>query len=290
MLAKILDGKTISQNILEEIKIKILSNKKIGILPPMLAVILVGNDHASTVYVKNKLLACEQVGIRCQFFNFENNITEKKLLTVINDLNLNNQVNSILVQLPLPKHINVETIVAAIDPIKDVDGFHPQNIGLLAQGWPVLQPCTPLGIMKLLAVANVNLLGKKATVVGSSNIVGKPMALCLINAGCTVAICNKNTVDLKFFVSNSDLLISATGQPHLIKGDWIRSGSIVIDVGISKLDGKLIGDVEFNVAKMHAAWITTVPGGVGPMTIACLLENTLLTQKLQETRKNSNNS
>lgn len=282
MSAKILDGKIISQNILEEVNREILCRKNMGILPPVLAVILIGDDHASAVYVKNKLLACRKVGIVCKFFNFDAHITEQELLAIINSLNQNNDINAILVQLPLPYYINLATIVSSIDPKKDVDGFHPQNIGFLTQGWPVLQPCTPLGIMKLLAVTEVDLLGKKVTIVGSSNIVGKPMALCLVNAGCTVTICNKNTVDLKLFVANADLLISATGQPHLIKGDWIKPGSIVIDVGISKLNDKLTGDVDFEMAKQNAAWITKVPGGVGPMTIACLLENTLLTQKLQQ--------
>ena len=281
MSAKILDGKTISQNILEEVKTNIIIRKKFGIPVPTLAVILVGSDHASIVYVRNKRLACEQAGIICKFFHFEDNVTQQQLLNLINDLNQDPNVNAILVQLPLPPSINTEIIFTAINPIKDVDGFHPQNIGLLTQGWPVLEPCTPLGIMKLLAITKVKLLGQKVTIIGASNIVGKPIALSLLNAGCTVTICNKNTLDLQSFVSNSNILISATGQPHLIKGDWIKAGSIVIDVGISKINDQLTGDVEFKIAKQHAAWITKVPGGVGPMTIACLLENTLLTQKLQ---------
>lgn len=281
MSAKILDGKVISQGILGSIQKEVLDRKKIGITPPILAAILVGDDHASRVYVKNKLLACEQVGIICRFFHLANNISEQDLLALIYSLNDNKDINSILVQLPLPKHIDTERIVCSIDPQKDVDGFNPYNIGLLAQGWPVLQPCTPLGVIKLLATTKVDLVGKKATIVGSSNIVGKPMALCLINLGCTVTVCNKNTVDLQAFIRDADLLVSATGQAHLISGEWIKRGSIVIDVGINRVENKITGDVEFNVAKLRAEWITKVPGGVGPMTIACLLENTLLTQKLQ---------
>lgn len=281
MSAKILDGKIISQDILQEVKTNILNRIKIGIPAPVLAVILAGNDHASTIYVKNKLLACEKVGIGCKFFHLEDNISQQELLNLINNLNQNNDINAILVQLPLPASINPQIILTSINPLKDVDGFHPQNVGALTQGWPLLQPCTPLGIMKLLATTKVTLLGKKVTVVGASNIVGKPIALCLINAGCTVTVCNKNTIDLKSFVTNADILISATGQPHLIKGDWIKPGSIVIDVGISKINDQLTGDVDFQAAKQHASWITKVPGGVGPMTIAYLLENTLLTQKLQ---------
>lgn len=281
MLAKILDGKVISQNIFQQVQDEILNRRNMGIAPPSLAVILVGHDHASCVYVKNKLLACEKVGIICKFFHHEDSITQQELLNLIYDLNQNNDINAILVQLPLPQSINQQIIFESIDPKKDVDGFHPQNAGSLTQGWPVLQPCTPLGIMKLLATTKVILLGKKATVVGSSNIVGKPIALSLLNAGCTVTICNKSTIDLKSFLIDADIVVSATGQPHLIKGDWIKPGSIIIDVGISRIHDQLIGDVDFQVAKQRAAWITKVPGGVGPMTVACLLENTLLSQKLQ---------
>lgn len=281
MSTKILDGKIISQNILDSLKKEVLARKKIGIPAPILAAILVGDDHASTIYVKNKLSACEKVGIICRFFHVDTSISEQDLLNLIYSLNENKEVNSILVQLPLPKHIDTARVVCSIEPRKDVDGFHPYNVGLLAQGWPILQPCTPLGIVKLLATTNVNLVGKKATIVGSSNIVGKPMGLCLINLGCTITICNKDTVDLQSFIYDADLLVSATGKPHLIKGNWIKEGSIVIDVGINRVGDKIIGDVEFDIAKLRADWITKVPGGVGPMTIACLLENTLLTQKLQ---------
>lgn len=282
MSAKILEGKIISQPILHEITTTIASRQRLGFNPPSLAVILVGNDPASTIYVKNKRLACEKVGIKSKFFHLPQNITQNQLLDLIEDLNQDNNINGILVQLPLPKNINTQDILTAINLKKDVDGFHPQNIGLLAQGSGILQSCTPLGIMKLLSITNVHLPGLHAVVVGASNIVGKPTALLLLNAGCTVTICNKNVKDLSSIISNADILISATGKPHLIKGNWIKLGSIVIDVGTTKINNKLTGDVEFEAAKQRAAWITKVPGGVGPMTIAYLLKNTLLAQKLTE--------
>ncbi len=282
MSAKILDGKTIASHILREITKNISERQQLGIRAPVLAVILVGDDPASIIYVKNKRLACEQVGIASKFFHLPDNITQLQLLELINKLNLNSEIDGILVQLPLPRTIEYQIILAAVDPQKDVDGFHPQNMGLLAQGWPILQSCTPLAIMKILSVTKIQFPGQHAVVIGASNIVGKPIALLLLNAGCTVTICNKNVVDLKSIVASADLLISATGQPHLVKGDWIKPGSIVIDVGTTKVNNKLVGDVDFEVAKKHAAWITKVPGGVGPMTIACLLQNTLLAQKLLE--------
>lgn len=282
MSAKILEGKIISQPILHEITTTIASRQRLGFNPPSLAVILVGNDPASTTYVKNKRLACEKVGIKSNFFHLPQHITQDQLLDLIEDLNQDNNINGILIQLPLPKNINTKNILTAINLKKDVDGFHPQNIGLLAQGSGILQSCTPLGIMKLLSITNVHLPGLHAVVVGASNIVGKPTALLLLNAGCTVTICNKNVKDLPSIISNADILISATGKPHLIKGNWIKPGSIVIDVGTTKVNNKLTGDVEFETAKQRAAWITKVPGGVGPMTIAYLLKNTLLAQTLTE--------
>lgn len=282
MSAKILDGKTISQPILQEITKNITSRQQLGIKTPTLAVILIGNDPASIIYVTNKRLACKQVGINSKFFHLQENTTQSQLLDLINDLNQNQDINGILVQLPLPKWIEPSTILTAIAIAKDVDGFHPQNIGLLTQGWPALQPCTPLGIMKLLSITNIKLPGQHAVIVGASNIVGKPIALLLLNAGCTITVCNKNIKNLKSTVHDADILISATGQPHLIKGNWIKPNSIIIDVGTTKVGEKLVGDVEFNVAKEHASWITKVPGGVGPMTIAYLLKNTLLAQDRQK--------
>ena len=280
MSAKILDGKIISQPILQEITKNIAVRQQLGIRAPALAVILVGNDPASTVYVKNKRLACEQVGIISKFFHLKTDLTQLQLLDLIYSLNQDPNIDGILVQLPLPRTIEPQIILTAISPKKDVDGFHPQNLGLLAQGWPILQSCTPMGIMKLLSVTKTNLPGQHAVVVGASNIVGKPIGLLLLNAGCTVTICNKNVKDLKSIVASADILIAATGRPHLIKGDWIKLESIVIDVGTTKINNKLTGDVEFNVAEQRAAWITKVPGGVGPMTISYLLKNTLLAQKL----------
>jgi methylenetetrahydrofolate dehydrogenase (NADP+)/methenyltetrahydrofolate cyclohydrolase len=281
MSAKILDGKAIGQTILNKVATEIKRRKTANLPTPILAVILVGNDAASAIYVKNKLLACKQVGITCNLFKLNANVTQKKLLALIHDLNTDPNTNAILVQLPLPSSINLETVLAKINPAKDVDGFNPYNVGLTAHGWPTLQACTPMGILKLLKHTKVTLRGKNAVIIGSSNIVGKPMALCLINAGCTVTICNKHTTSLADLVSKADILISATGQPHLITGDWIKPNSIVIDVGIKKVNNQIVGDIDFKTAKQKAKWITKVPGGVGPMTIACLIENTLLTQKLQ---------
>ena len=280
MSAKILDGKIISKAILQEITKNIASRQQLGIRPPSLAVILVGNDPASITYVKNKRLACEQVGIVSKLFHLKTNLTKLELLDLIYSLNQNPNIDGILVQLPLPNTIETQIILKAINLKKDVDGFHPYNMGLLTQGWPLLQPCTPIGIMKLLTVTKTHLPGQHVVVVGASNIVGKPIGLLLLNAGCTVTICNKNVKDLKSIVATADILISATGQPHLIKGNWIKPGSIVIDVGTTKVHNKLIGDVEFDIAEQRAGWITKVPGGVGPMTIAYLLKNTLLAQDL----------
>jgi methylenetetrahydrofolate dehydrogenase (NADP+) / methenyltetrahydrofolate cyclohydrolase len=280
--AKILDGKLISKLILQEIIHSINTRKQLGLQPPALAVILVGNDPASAIYVRNKRLACEQVGIISEFFHLGPDTSQNQLLDLIHKLNNNPKIHGILVQLPLPRSIKTQAILDSINIKKDVDGFHPQNMGLLAQGWPILQSCTPLGIMKLLSVTKVHLPGQHAVIVGASNIVGKPIALLLLNAGCTVTICNKNVKNLQSIVSNADILVAATGQPHLIKGAWIKSNSIVIDVGTTKVNNKLTGDVEFEIAKDRAAWITKVPGGVGPMTIAYLLKNTLLAQKLLE--------
>lgn len=279
MVAKLLDGKIIAEKILQQVKHELSLRKQSGFEQPQLAVILVGNDEASKIYVKNKLIACEQVGIACKLLHLISNISQSKLLNIIHGLNKDPNINAILVQLPLPVTIDPETIFTNIDPKKDVDGFNPYNAGLLAHGWPKLQACTPLGIMKLLKFTNVDLIGKRAVVVGASNIVGKPIALSLLNAGCTITICNRHTIDLKSLVMQAEILISAVGIPNLIQGNWIKTGSIVIDVGINRVNNKLVGDIDFEMAQQRAHWITKVPGGVGPMTIACLLENILLIQK-----------
>ncbi|MGI9214631.1 MAG: bifunctional methylenetetrahydrofolate dehydrogenase/methenyltetrahydrofolate cyclohydrolase FolD [Gammaproteobacteria bacterium] len=279
MVAKLLDGKTIAEKIVQQVKHELSLRKQSGLEQPQLAVILVGNDEASKIYVKNKLIACEKVGIACKLLHLVSNISQSKLLNIIHGLNKDPNIHAILVQLPLPVTIDPEIIFGNIDSQKDVDGFNPYNAGLLAHGWPNLQPCTPLGIMKLLKFTNVDLIGKRAVVVGASNIVGKPIALSLLNAGCTVTICNRHTIDLKSLIMQAEILISAVGIPKLIQGNWIKTGSIVIDVGINRVNNKLVGDIDFERAKQRALWITKVPGGVGPMTIACLLENILLIQK-----------
>lgn len=280
MVAKLLDGKIIAEKILQQVKQELSSRKILGLSLPKLAVILVGNDEASKIYVRNKLIACEKVGISCKFLHLSSNISQCDLLSIIRELNKDLDIHAILVQLPLPVNIDPEIVFTNIDPKKDVDGFNPYNAGLLSQGWPMLQPCTPVGIMKLLKFTGVDLIGKRAVVVGASNIVGKPIAINLLNSGCTVTICNRHIIDLKSLVMQAEILISAVGAPNLIKGNWIKKDSIVIDVGINRVNNKLVGDVDFEAAKKRAHWITKVPGGVGPMTIACLLENILLTQKL----------
>lgn len=277
MTAQILNGDQIAQQYRERIAQDIALRTKQGYRPPMLAVILVGEDPASQVYVRNKRNACNFVGITATDYNLPNNISQIELLALITKLNNDPQVDGILVQLPLPFQINVTDIVESINPNKDVDGFHPYNLGRLAQGRPYLRPCTPAGVMLLIEQTQQKLPGMKATVIGTSNIVGLPMILELIRVGATVTTCNKKTRDLKAEVSQADIMVVAAGAPGLVKGDWIKPGSIVIDVGMNRLpSGKLTGDVEFDAAKERAGWITPVPGGVGPMTITCLLSNTLL--------------
>lgn len=250
----------------------------------MLATILVGNDPASELYVNKKLSACKKIGIQDKLIKLDASITLHDLLQQIDTLNNDDMVSGILVQLPLPKHIDPQKIIEAIHPDKDVDGFHPYNVGLLAQREPRLRPCTPYGIMQLLETINFEPFGVEAVVVGVSNIVGRPMVSELLLAGCTVTACHRHTVNLEKHVSEADLLISATGMPNLIKGAWIKPGAIVIDVGITRLDnGKLAGDVEFEIAKQRAGFITPVPGGVGPMTVATLMKNTVEAFLLQHT-------
>lgn len=277
MTAKIIDGKAIAADLLNSIKTKIdnriLANKR----APGLAVILVGGDPASSIYVRNKRLACEKVGIISTAYDLPATTTELELLTLIDQLNHDNNIDGILIQLPLPTHINDEHVVERVSPAKDVDGFHPYNIGRLAVRQPTLRSCTPFGVIKMLNAMNVNLMGLDAVVVGVSNHVGRPMALELLLAGATVTSCHRHTKDLAKLIKGADLVVAAAGKPGLVKGDWIKPGAIVIDIGINRLaDGSLAGDVEFNVAKTRAGFITPVPGGVGPMTVATLMENTLL--------------
>jgi methylenetetrahydrofolate dehydrogenase (NADP+)/methenyltetrahydrofolate cyclohydrolase len=276
MSARILDGKSMADTVLAVVLDKIAAREAQGIRRPGLAVVLVGADPASAVYVKNKKRACERAGVTSVAHDLPAETTQADLLALIDTLNADALIDGILVQLPLPKHIDAETVIERIRPDKDVDGFHPYNIGRLAVKMPTLRPSTPRGIMTMLRATGVELRGKVAVMVGASNIVGRPMSLELLLAGCTVSICNSATRDLEGFVRSAEILVVGVGQPKMIPGVWVREGAIVIDVGINRLpDGKLVGDVDFDTAVERAGWITPVPGGVGPMTVATLLENTL---------------
>lgn len=287
MPANIIDGKALAAKIQLEITAEIKALNATNASPPRLAVVLMGNDPASEVYVRNKLIACQKVGIESSDYRLPATTTQASLEKLIDELNLDPTVHGILIQLPLPSKIDSTAIVEKIAPHKDVDGFHPYNLGRLAQkhsylvpGKPDLRPCTPAGIMKLLEQTGVSLKGLNATVIGVSNIVGRPMLLELLRAGCTITACHRETRNLKNFVEQADILVSATGNLGLVKSDWIKPGAIVIDVGMNRLsNGHLVGDLEFESAKMRAAWITPVPGGVGPMTVATLLQNTLSAYK-----------
>jgi len=281
MTAQIIDGKKIANNLLEEIKQEIQDRVSKGGKQPCLAVILIGNNPASHVYVKNKKLACEKVGIKSISYDFDISISETKLLNLIKEVNSNQDIDGILIQSPLPDHIDEDKIINAINPKKDVDGFHPTNIGLLAIRQPNLRSCTPYGVIKMLKASNIKLEGLDATIVGVSNNVGRPMALELLLEKCTVTSCHSKTKDLEGKVRQADLVVVAAGRQNLVKGEWIKNGAIVIDIGINRVNDKLVGDVEFEVASQKAAFITPVPGGVGPMTVATLMENTLIAQKLR---------
>jgi methylenetetrahydrofolate dehydrogenase (NADP+)/methenyltetrahydrofolate cyclohydrolase len=280
MVAQIIDGKKIASKLLEEVKKEIEKRTNQGERHPCLAVILIGNNPASHVYVKNKKLACEKVGIKSISYDFDTSITEKDLLILINEINLNQNIDGVLIQSPLPEHIDDNKIINAINPKKDVDGFHPFNIGLLAIRQPKLRSCTPYGVIKMLKASKINLEGLDATIVGVSNNVGRPMALELLLEKCTVTSCHSKTKDLEGKVRQADLVVVAAGRQNLVRGEWIKKGAIVIDIGINRINDKLVGDVEFDVASQKAAFITPVPGGVGPMTVATLMENTLTAQKL----------
>lgn len=280
MTAQLIDGKKIANDLLQTIKKEIEARENKQIRKPCLAVILIGDNPASEVYVRNKKIACEKVGIKSISVNLKSDVTEKEVLKLVSKLNDDSEVDGILVQSPLPKHVNEDLVINAISPLKDVDGFHPTNIGLLAIKKPRLRSCTPYGVIKMLKTLNINLAGMRATVVGASNNVGRPMALELLLENCTVTICNSKTVDLQTKVGQAELVVVAAGIKNIVMGEWIKQGAIVIDIGINRVDGKLVGDVEFSVAKDKASYITPVPGGVGPMTVATLMENTLLAQKL----------
>ncbi len=275
MTAHIIDGKAIAQEVRAEWKICADALKARGITPG-LAVIIVGEDPASKVYVGNKVKACAELGLHSEHIALPADTSESTLLAKIAELNANPAIHGFLVQLPLPKHINSDKVLLAISPNKDVDGFHPINVGALVIGNTLFPPCTPWGAMKLLEKSGVSIEGKHAVVVGRSNIVGKPMALMLLQQNATVTICTSKTVDLARYTRDADILVVATGKPQMITGDMIKPGAAVIDVGINRLpNGKLVGDVDFDSAKEVAGWITPVPGGVGPMTITMLLANTV---------------
>jgi methylenetetrahydrofolate dehydrogenase (NADP+)/methenyltetrahydrofolate cyclohydrolase len=276
MPAQLIDGKSIAREIREGVKEQVDARNAAGHRAPGLAVIQVGNDPASAIYVRNKRNACREAGIVSFEHDLDADITPEKLLGLIDTLNADKAVDGILVQLPLPDHIEAHTIIERILPAKDVDGFHPYTVGRLAQRIPVLRPATPYGIMRMLEHIGVNPKGQHAVIVGASNIVGRPLALELLLAGATITVCHKFTKDLESFVRQADILAVAVGKPELIPGSWVKPGAIVFDVGINRLaDGSLKGDVEFAPAAERAAWITPVPGGVGPMTVAMLLHNTL---------------
>lgn len=282
MSAQIINGKLIAEQMLISLKTRIEQQVAQGHRAPTLAVILVGADPASAIYVRNKKLACEKVGIRSLSYDLPPTITETELFALIDKLNADDSIDGILVQSPLPAQIDEKRIIEAIGPEKDVDGFHPYNIGRLAVRQPTLRSCTPFGIIKMLEASRLDILGMDAVVVGVSNHVGRPMALELLLAGCTVTCCHRHTKDLASNVARADIVVSAAGKAGLVKGEWIKPGAIVIDIGINRLDdGTICGDVEFTVAKERAGWITPVPGGVGPMTVATLMENTLLAQNLR---------
>lgn len=276
MTAQLIDGNAAAKAKREIIRQRVQIRTNAGKRAPGLAVVLVGNDPASEVYVSHKRKDCEQVGIISTAYDLPANTSQDALIALIDKLNANDQIDGILVQLPLPAGLNSDKILERIDPKKDVDGFHPFNVGRLAQRLPLLRPCTPAGVVDLLDGTGQDITGMHAVIVGASNIVGRPMGLELLLRGCTVTTCHRFTKDLASFVKQGDIVVVAVGKPGIVKGEWIKEGAIVIDVGINRLDtGKLIGDVDFDAASERAAFITPVPGGVGPMTRAKLLENTL---------------
>ncbi|MBM4834043.1 bifunctional methylenetetrahydrofolate dehydrogenase/methenyltetrahydrofolate cyclohydrolase FolD [Vibrio parahaemolyticus] len=277
MTAQNIDGTLISQTVRSEVAARVKARVAAGLRAPGLAVVLVGEDPASQVYVGSKRRACEEVGFVSKSFDLPASTSEEELLALIDELNNDNEIDGILVQLPLPAGIDTTNVLERIHPEKDVDGFHPYNVGRLAQRIPKLRSCTPKGIITLLDRYNIELRGKHAVVVGASNIVGRPMTLELLLAGCTTTTCHRFTKDLESHVRQADVVVVAVGKPNFIPGEWIKKGAVVVDVGINRLDsGKLVGDVEYDKARESASFITPVPGGVGPMTVASLIENTML--------------
>jgi methylenetetrahydrofolate dehydrogenase (NADP+)/methenyltetrahydrofolate cyclohydrolase len=276
MTANILDGKAIAKQIRQEIKRQVEMRLAQGLRAPGLAVVLVGENPASQIYVRHKRNACAEVGIFSKAFDLPVETSQEALLELLDQLNADNEIDGILVQLPLPAHIDSELVIERIVPEKDVDGFHPYNVGRLALRMPRLRSCTPKGVMTLLSHTDKELAGLDAIIIGQSNIVGRPMALELLAARCTITVCHSRTRELAKKVQAADIVVAAVGKPAFVSGDWIKPGAIVIDVGMNRLaDRRLVGDVDFTTASQRASWITPVPGGVGPMTVASLLENTL---------------
>ena len=276
MSARILDGKRIADGVLDRIRRRVSERVAAGRRAPGLAVVLVGSDAASAVYVRNKRRACQRVGFSSQDYDLPAASTQDELEALVERLNADPAVHGILVQLPLPPHLDTNALIQRIHPWKDVDGFHAENIGKLALRQPGLRPCTPKGVMTLLAHTDRPVRGRDATIVGVSNHVGRPMALDLLLAGCTITCCHRFTADLPGHVAAADIVVVAAGRPGLVQGEWIKPGAVVVDVGINRLaDGTLVGDVEHEAAAQRASWITPVPGGVGPMTVAMLVQNTL---------------
>jgi methylenetetrahydrofolate dehydrogenase (NADP+)/methenyltetrahydrofolate cyclohydrolase len=283
MAGQILDGKAISAEIRASVKARVEAVAAQGRRPPGLAVVLLGANPASQVYVRNKRKACQEVGFYSELHELPADTSQQALLSLIDVLNAEPRIDGILVQLPLPSHIDQEEVIERILPTKDVDGFHPYNVGRLALRMPLLRPCTPKGVMTLLARTGCTLEGLDAVVIGQSNIVGRPMALELLAARCTITVCHSRTRDLAAKVREADVLVAAVGRPRFVPGDWIKEGALVIDVGINRLEDRtLVGDVDYEGCRERAAWITPVPGGVGPMTIASLLENTLDAAELHD--------
>ena len=281
MTANIIDGKKIAEKIISEIKNKVITNQSEGITPPGLAVIQVGEDPASSVYVRNKRKACEEVGMKSFNYDLDQSTTQKELIELVESLNSNAEVNGILIQLPLPTHINETIVIETIKPSKDVDGFHPYTIGRLMQRIPLLRPCTAIGVITMLEAIEIDPKGMNAVIVGASNLVGRPLNLELLLKGATTTVCHKFPKNLKDHVMSADILAVAVGKPNFIPGSWIKEDAIVFDIGINRDEnGKLTGDVDFDSAKEKASWISPVPGGVGPMTVAMLIKNTLLASEL----------
>jgi len=277
MSANILNGKAIAKQLRNKYAAIVDQHQSLGDRLPGLAVVLVGDDPASEVYVRHKRKACEEIGIHSFIKHFPSSVSQHVLLNYIKELNTDDSIDGILIQLPLPLHLDTNNVINAISPEKDVDGFHPCNMGLLAQQMPKLRPCTPMGVMHLLEATETKLAGKHAVVVGASRIVGRPMALELLMADCTVTICHRSTQNLAMHVKLAEILVVAIGNPDVIQAEWIPKDAIVIDVGVNRLsDGTLCGDIPFNDAEKRASWITPVPGGVGPMTVTMLLHNTLM--------------